>query len=137
MEIDMAAELLCDAAAFAEAVSVPAVSEQDAFTSLERPAKRFRGAGGCPCYMGRLNYGSGSNVICSAVKQQLHGYVAVKLCEGGRKAYCPIWRAELGRDRPPSKAPGEQGIPAAKPDVSNLDTSSGGEEAVSHDQRGA
>ena len=92
-EIDSAALLIKDPAAFAALAAEPEVSALDFGTSLQRPTKRFLKEGGCPCYRGMLHYGSGTNVLCDAVREQLHDYVAVKFCEGGRKVYCPIWRA--------------------------------------------
>lgn len=32
--------------------------------------------------------------VLSIVDPQLHGYVGIKFCEEGRKAYCLIWRAK-------------------------------------------
>lgn len=96
-EIDDAALLLRNPDAFAAAASEPDISKWDAGVCLERPSKKFLDRGGCPFYLGKLLFGSGSNILCDAVVPQLHGYVGIKFCEEGRKAYCPIWRAKNGR----------------------------------------
>ncbi len=95
-EIDEVALLLRDPEAFASAAAEPALSPRDGGVYLERPSKKFIERGGCPFYQGCLNGGSGANVLCAGTPRQLHGYVKVKLCEEGRKAYCPIWRAKNG-----------------------------------------
>lgn len=99
MEIDAAALLIRDPDAFAEAASEPELSHRMAGVSLERPSGRFVKQGGCPFYVGKLLSGAGANVLCDAAAPQLHGYVEVKFCGEGRKAYCPIWRAKSGRGR--------------------------------------
>lgn len=93
-EIDRAALLIKDKNTFAALAAEPEVSLWDPGVFLERPSKKFFAEGGCPCYQGELNYGSGSNVLCKAVNEQLHGYLNLKFCVGGRKIYCPIWKAE-------------------------------------------
>lgn len=93
-EIDSAALLISSKNDFTTLASEPEVSSRDPGVFLERPSKKFLAKGGCPCYEGELNFGSGSNILCAAVREQLHGYVGVKFCEGGRKIYCPIWKAE-------------------------------------------
>ena len=97
MEIDEAALLIRDPDAFAEAAAASETVKAEAYTFHERPSRKFTEQGGCPFYRGRLNYGYGSMVLCDAVRPQLHGYVEVKLCETGRKVYCPIWRARGGQ----------------------------------------
>ncbi len=106
-EIDEAALLLRDPEAFAEAASEPDLSPMDSDVSRSKPSKKFYERGGCPFYQGELLGGNRSTVLCDAVRPQLHGYVGLKFCEEGRKAYCPIWRARNGRN------------------VSSLDTSPG------------
>lgn len=96
-EIDDAAQLLRGPEAFAAAASEPEISRRDAGVCLERPSRSFVERGGCPFYLGKLLSGCGSNILCGAAGPQLHGYVEVKFCEEGRKAYCPIWRAKSGR----------------------------------------
>lgn len=98
-EIDRAALLVTTKNGFAALAAEPEVSYNDFFVCLERPSKKFFAEGGCPFYQGRLNYGSGTNILCKAVREQLHGYVAFKFCESGRKIYCPIWRAEAGEKK--------------------------------------
>jgi len=104
-EIDEAALLLRDTDAFAEAAAEPDLSPYDNGVYLEKPTKKFVERGGCPFYRGRLNSGSGANVLCAGTRRQLHGYIGDKFCEEGRKAYCPIWRASVagtgkgGKDR--------------------------------------
>lgn len=93
-EIDSAAQLIKDPEAFAALAAEPEVSPRDPGVCLERPSKKFLAEGGCPHCQGTLNFGSGANVLCEAVREQLHGYVELKFCEDGRKIYCPIWRAE-------------------------------------------
>lgn len=96
-EIDDAAQLLRRPDAFAAAASEPDISRRDAGVFLERPSRKFLERGGCPFYLGALLSGHISNILYGAVGPQLHGYVEVKFCEEGRKAYCPIWRAKNGR----------------------------------------
>lgn len=96
-EIDQAALLVKDKNAFAALAAEQEVSPQEFGVFLERPSKRFLAGGGCPCYQGSLNYGSGANVLCEAVQEQLHGYIETKFCEDGRKIYCPIWQAECNK----------------------------------------
>ena len=93
-EIDSAALLVKDPEAFAALAAEPEVSQREPGVFWDRPSKKFLEEGGCPCYQGMLNYGSGANVLCEAASQQLHDYVGIKFCEGGRKIYCPIWQAE-------------------------------------------
>lgn len=57
-----------------------------------KPSRRFREEGGCPSYVGHLNGGAESTVVCALVSVQLHDYCELKFCEKGRKVYCPIWR---------------------------------------------
>lgn len=45
-----------------------------------------------PICQGKLLSGSESAVLCDTTWSQLHGYVAVKFCDEGRKIYCPTWR---------------------------------------------
>lgn len=89
--IDEAAEL-CGVDGFVEAATSAVQLEEGFGVFLEQPSKRFREAGGCPYYKGELNSGCPSTVLCASVPQQLHSYVGVKFCEGGRKIYCPIYR---------------------------------------------
>lgn len=89
--IDEAAEL-CGVNGFVETAASAVQLEEGGIVFLEPPSKRFREHGGCPYYQGLLNSGSPCTVLCSAVPQQLHSYVATKFCEGGRKIYCPIYR---------------------------------------------
>lgn len=96
-EIDQAALLVKDKNAFAALAAEQEVSPQEFGVFLERPSKRFLAEGGCPYYRGSLNYGSGANVLCEAVQEQLYGYIETKFCEGGRKIYCPIWQAECNK----------------------------------------
>ena len=96
-EIDQAAPLVKNKNDFAALAAEPEVSPRAPGVFLERPSKKFLAEGGCPCYQGELNYGSGSNILCAAVREQLHSYMAVKFCEGGRKVYCPIWKAECNQ----------------------------------------
>ena len=96
-EIDSAALLVKDPEAFAALAAEPEISHRDHGVYLERPSKKFLAEGGCPCYQGQLNYGSGANILCKAASQQLHDYVGVKFCEGGQKIYCPIWRVWSGQ----------------------------------------
>ena len=96
-EIDEAALLIRDPDAFAEAAAAPEMVKAGVRTFHEKPSKKLKEQGGCPFYRGRLNYGYGSMVLCDVVRPQLHGYVEVKLCEAGRKVYCPIWRARGGQ----------------------------------------
>lgn len=93
-EIDSAAQLIKDPEAFAALAAEPEVSYREFGNFLERPSNKFFTEGGCPCYQGKLNFGYGANVLCKLVQVQLHGYLETKFCEGGRKIYCPIWRAE-------------------------------------------
>lgn len=94
MEIDEAALLVRDPDAFAETAAAKEMVEAGPCTFHEKPSRKFAERGGCPFYQGQLNYGYGSNVLCAAVHPQLHSYVAIKFCEDGQKAYCPIWRAK-------------------------------------------
>lgn len=96
-EIDEAALLLQDPDAFAETATEPDLSPMASDVSRDKPPKKFYERGGCPFYRGELLGGSRSTVLCDAVRPQLHGYVGLKFCEEGRKAYCPIWRARNGR----------------------------------------
>ena len=93
-EIDSAALLVKNPEAFAALAAEPEVSQRDPGVCWDRPSKKFLEEGGCPCYQGMLNYGRGAHVPCEAASQQLHDYLGVKFCEGGRKIYCPIWQAE-------------------------------------------
>lgn len=94
MEIDEAALLIWDPDAFAEAAAEPELSRwEDTSVCWEPPSKVFLEQGGCPFYQGKRLSGGKTNVLCEAVGPQLHDYVEIKFCEGGRKAYCPIWRA--------------------------------------------
>lgn len=93
MEIDEAALLIQDPDAFAEAAADPEIVKMNA-AFHERPTRKFAERGGCPFYQGRMNCGSGSGVLCEAVRPCLHGYVEIKFCGDGRKVYCPIWRAK-------------------------------------------
>ena len=107
-EIDRAALLVKEPEAFAALAAEPEVSQRDPGVYWERPSKKFSEAGGCPCYQGLLNYGSGANVLCEAASRQFHDYVGVKFCEGGRKIYCPIWRAK-NKSQIVSKSDTEEG----------------------------
>ncbi len=100
-EINSATLLVKDPAAFAALAAEPEVSQRDPGVCWERPSKKFLVEGGCPCYRGLLNYGSGANVLCEAASQQLHDYVGLKFCEGGRKIYCPIWQAKCAKQNVP------------------------------------
>lgn len=93
-EIDQAALLVKDKNAFAALAAEPEVSHRAPGVFRELPSKKFFAEDGCPRYQGELNYGSGVNILCEAVQEQLHSYVGLKFCEGGRKIYCPIWQAE-------------------------------------------
>ena len=108
-EIDSAALLIKDPEAFAALAAEPEASTQDFGTFLERPNKKFLATGGCPYYRGKLNYGNGTNILCDAVRQQLHDYVSIKFCEDGRKIYCPIWRAK-NKSQIVSKSDTEEGL---------------------------
>lgn len=106
-EIDTAALLIKSKDAFAAIAAEPEVSSRDLGVYWERPSKKFLAEGGCPCYQGELNYGSGANVLCDAVQEQLHGYVGLKFCEGGRKVYCPIWKEKSSKLIVPKLGTGE------------------------------
>lgn len=93
MEIDEAALLIRDPDAFAAVAAEPEMAKWDAGTCLEWPSAEFLAGGGCPFYRGRYLKEGRTNVLCDVVGPQLHGYVEIKFCEEGRKAYCPIWRA--------------------------------------------
>lgn len=108
-EIDQAALLVKDPNAFAALAAEPEVSSRDLYVTLERPSKKFLAEGGCPCYQGKLNCGSGANILCEAVREQLHSYIGLKFCEGGRKAYCPIWQAESRKQIVPNLDTEEEG----------------------------
>lgn len=89
--IDEAA-LLCDVDGFIAAATADPQLTEGGFMYFEKPPKRYMEEGGCPYYKGELNGGSRCGVICAAVPQQLHSYVEIKYCSGGRKIYCPIYR---------------------------------------------
>lgn len=97
-EIDAAAMLIRDPSAFAEAAADLNSSAEQKYGFCEKPPKNFFAADGCPFYLSRLNFGSSAVVLCDAVRPHLHGYIQFKFCEGGRKVYCPIWRALNKRD---------------------------------------
>lgn len=102
VELDTAAELLKDGSSFSTAAAEPALpprSAPDEHVHFERPARQFWKDGGCPLFGGLLCGGRQANVLCRASHVQLHGYVRVKFCEGGRKAYCPIWKSEQEKSR--------------------------------------
>lgn len=95
MEIDEAALLIRDPDAFAAAAAAePEMAKWDTGACLEWPSAEFWEEGGCPFYRGKYREEGRTNVLCDVVAPQLHGYVEIKFCEEGRKAYCPIWRAK-------------------------------------------
>lgn len=94
MEIDEAALLIRDPDAFAATAAEPEMAKWNADTFLEWPSTEFFDKGGCPFYRGKYRKEGRTNVLCDVVGPQLHGYVGIKFCEEGRKAYCPIWRAK-------------------------------------------
>ena len=90
----LAVVLLGWPAAVTALAAEPEVSHRAPGVFRELPSKKFFAEGGCPRYQGELNYGSGVNILCEDVQEQLYSYVGLKFCEGGRKIYCPIWQAE-------------------------------------------
>lgn len=102
-EIDEAALLISDPAAFANVAKGDRVLDPDAAYNseshafLEKPdgpfIRHFTEEGGCPAFRGILNAGSTATVLCNLTSVQLHDYCHLKFCEKGRKVYCPIWRA--------------------------------------------
>ena len=90
-EIDAAAMLIRDPEAFAAAAASDKPDTRGLF--FERPTRRFAAEGGCPYYQGLHNWGSGAAVQCQLTPVRMHDYIEVKFCEGGRKIYCPIYRA--------------------------------------------
>lgn len=106
-EIDEAAVLISDPAAFAQVAKEDIVLDPDAaFNSpthafVERPdgwtMRRFTEEDGCPAFKHSLNAGSVSTVVCTLTDEQLHIYCKLKFCEKGRRVYCPIWRAKGGQ----------------------------------------
>lgn len=95
-EIDEAADLL-DAAGFAQVVAAKLQINVEGYplAFFYPPSKRQIAEGICPLYEGHTNTGGCDSVmVCGGCGKQLHLYVETKLCEQGRKIYCPIWRAQ-------------------------------------------
>lgn len=95
-EIDEAADLL-DAEGFAKvaATKLQVNIDGDPLAYFDPPSKRQIAEGICPLYEGHINTGGCDSVmVCGGCGKQLHLYVETKLCEQGRKIYCPIWRAK-------------------------------------------
>lgn len=95
-EIDEAAELL-DAEGFAQVAAARLQVNLDGHPCafFVSPNKRQLSEGICPLYEGHINTGGADSVmLCKGCGKQLHLYVETKLCEQGRKIYCPIWRAQ-------------------------------------------
>lgn len=94
-EIDEAAELL-DAEGFVQVVAAKLQINVEGYplAFFHPPSKRQIEEGICPLYEGHINTGGCDSVmVCGGCGKQLHLYVETKLCEQGRKIYCPIWRA--------------------------------------------
>lgn len=95
-EIDEAAELL-DAEGFVQVAAAKLQINVDGYplAITYPPTKRQIAEGICPLYDGHTNTGGADSVmLCKGCGKQLHLYVETKLCEQGRKIYCPIWRAQ-------------------------------------------
>lgn len=95
-EIDEAAELL-DAEGFVQVVAAKLQINVDGYplAFFHPPSKRQIAEDICPLYEGHINTGGCDSVmVCGGCGKQLHLYVETKLCEQGRKIYCPIWRAQ-------------------------------------------
>lgn len=93
-ELDEAAELL-DAEGFMQVATAKLQINVDGYplAYFHPPSKRQIAEGICPLYEGHINTGGADSVmICNGCGKQLHLYVETKLCEQGRKIYCPIWR---------------------------------------------
>jgi len=93
-ELDEAAELL-DAEGFMQVATAKLQINVDGYplAYFHPPSKRQIVEGICPLYEGHINTGGADSVmICKGCGKQLHLYVETKLCEQGRKIYCPIWR---------------------------------------------
>lgn len=97
-EIDEAALLIRDAAAFARAAIADKQLVETRDPAIghcfldDKPNRAFLEAGGCPAYHGTLNAGSRAAVLCGLADVQLSDYCYWKFCMKGRKVYCPIWR---------------------------------------------
>lgn len=95
-ELDEAAELL-DAEGFAQVATARLQVNLDGHPCafFVSPTKRQISEGICPLYEGHINTGGADSVmLCGGCGKQLHLYVETKLCEQGRKIYCPIWRVQ-------------------------------------------
>lgn len=96
-EIDDLTLLVRDAGAFAQAAAAERQLSGDRRACyFRKPSKRQISEDLCPFFAGSWSDGAVTNVVCSLAPVQLHGYCEIKLCESGRKVYCPIWRRHGG-----------------------------------------
>lgn len=93
-EIDIAAENITSADEFIQNALADEQLSKDygGFAFFKKPNKSQINDGICPAYVGHWNGGLVSSVVCSLAPQQLHVYCELKLCEKGRRVYCPIWK---------------------------------------------
>lgn len=92
-EIDVAVENAKNADDFIQnALAEEQLSDEHKLAFFHKPKKSQIAEDICPAYVGHWNGGSVSSIVCSFAPSQLHDYCELKLCEKGRRAYCPIWK---------------------------------------------